>query len=225
MSQKSQKNTAPVNEFDETIEVSKNFIDKYKNAIVYGGGGLLAAIIIALLLNQFYITPRNEKANETLAKAEALFQSGEYEKALNGDGTVVGFLAVAEEYGCTKAANLAKMYAGICYANLGNHAEAAAMLEDFSGCGDAMVSPAAIGALGNCYAALGQKDKAASTLEKAAAEADNNTLSPTFLIQAGQIYEDLGQKDKALACYEKVKNNYKQSFQNNEVDKYIERLK
>ncbi len=225
MSQKSQKNAVPVNEFDETIEVSKNFIDKYKNAIIYGGGGLLAVIIIALLLNQFYITPRNEKANETLAKAEALFQSGEYEKALNGDGTNAGFLAVADEYGCTKAANLAKMYAGICYANLGNYAEAVAQLEDFSGCGDAMVSPAAIGALGNCYAALGQKDKAATTLEKAAAEADNNTLSPTFLIQAGQIYEDLGQKDKALACYEKVKNDYKQSYQSNEVDKYIERLK
>jgi tetratricopeptide (TPR) repeat protein len=87
-----------------------------------------------------------------------------------------------------------------------------------------MISPAAIGALGNCYAALGQKEKAATTLEEAASAADNNTLSPTFLIQAGQIYEDLGQKEKALACYEKVKESYKQSVQTNEVDKYIERL-
>lgn len=225
MSQKTKKNTTPVNEFDETLAASKNFIDKYKKAIVYGGGGLLAAIIIVLLAHQFYIVPRNTKANEALYKAEALFAGGEYEKALNGDETTQGFLAVADNFGCTKAANLAKVYAGICYANLGKYAEAVSMLEDFSGCGDAMVSPAAIGALGNCYAALGQKDKAAATLEEAAAKADNNTLSPTFLIQAGQIYEDLGQKDKALSCYKKVKDNYKQSFQNNEVDKYIERLK
>lgn len=225
MSQKSQKNTTPVNEFDETIAASKNFIDKYKKVIVYGGGGLLAAIIIALLTHQFYIVPRNTEANEALFKAEAFFASGEYEKALNGDENTKGFLAVADNYGCTKAANLAKMYAGICYANTGKYAEAVSMLEDFSGCGDAMISPAAIGALGNCYAALGQKEKAATTLEKAASEADNNTLSPTFLIQAGQIYEDLGQKEKALACYEMVKENYKQSFQASEADKYIERLK
>lgn len=225
MSQKAQKNTAPVNEFDETLAASKNFFDKHKKAIVYGGGGLLAAIIIVLLTHQFYIVPRNTKANEALYKAEALFASGEYEKALNGNETTQGFLAVADNFGCTKAANLAKMYAGICYANLGQYNEAVAMLEDFSGCGDAMISPAAIGALGNCYAALGQKEKAATTLEEAASAADNNTLSPTFLIQAGQIYEDLGQKEKALACYEKVKESYKQSFQTNEVDKYIERLK
>lgn len=221
----SQKNTVPVNEFDETISASKNFFDTHKNAILYGGGGVLVAIIIALLVQQFYIAPRNIRACEALAKSEALFISGDYEKALNGDGEASGFLAVADQYGCTKAANLAKMYAGICYANTGKYTEAAAMLEDFDGCGDAMISPAAIGALGNCYAALGQKDKAATTLEKAAAEADNNTLSPTFLIQAGQIYEDLGQKDKALTCYKKVKDNYKQSMLSSEVDKYIERLK
>ncbi|MEE0690607.1 MAG: hypothetical protein UCJ13_07210, partial [Bacteroidaceae bacterium] len=182
MSQKAQKNTAPVNEFDETLAASKNFFDKHKKAIVYGGGGLLAAIIIVLLTHQFYIVPRNTKANEALYKAEALFASGEYEKALNGNETAQGFLAVADNFGCTKAANLAKMYAGICYANLGQYNEAVAMLEDFSGCGDAMISPAAIGALGNCYAALGQKEKAATTLEEAASAADNNTLSPTFLI-------------------------------------------
>lgn len=98
------------------------------------------------------------------------------------------------------------------------------MLEDYDDCGDEMVSPSAIGLLGNCYAELGQNDKAVKLLLKAADKADNNTLSPMYLVQAGQIYEALGQNDKALECYEKVKDNYKQSVQYTEIDKYIEHV-
>lgn len=214
-----------VNEFDETVSASVSFYDNHKKSILYGGGGVLALIIACLLIHQFYIVPRSNKADEALFAAEAQFRAGNYDKALNGDSVSVGFLQVIDDYGCTKAANLAKMYAGLCQANLGQYEAAVKMLEDFSGCDDAMISPAAIGALGNCYAQLEQNDKAASTLEKAAQKADNNTLSPVFLIQAGQIYESLGKNDKALACYQKVKDSYKQSYLSNEVEKYIERLK
>lgn len=62
-------------------------------------------------------------------------------------------------------------------------------------------------------------------LVKAAKKADNNTLSPIYLIQAGQIYESLNQNDKALDCYNQIKTKYQQSMQYNEVDKYIERVK
>ena len=62
-------------------------------------------------------------------------------------------------------------------------------------------------------------------LVKAAKKADNNTLSPIYLIQAGQIYESMDQKDKALDCYTQIKNKYQQSMQYNEIDKYIERVK
>ena len=87
-----------------------------------------------------------------------------------------------------------------------------------------MVSPAVIGLLGNCYAQLGQNEKAVETLLKAAKKADNNTLSPQFLLQAGQIYESLGQADKALDCYKQIKQNYQQSYLYADMDKYIERL-
>ena len=88
-----------------------------------------------------------------------------------------------------------------------------------------MISNAAIAALGNCYAQLGQNDKAAATLLKAAKRADNNTLSPLFYLQAGQIFEAIGENSKALECYETIKNEYPQSIQRQDIDKYIERLK
>lgn len=223
---KNNKKKAEVNEFDETIAASKSFFEKYEKQIIYGGSTILAIIIAVLLIHQFYITPRNNRANESLFRAEQLFQEGNFEKALNGDETTgaLGFLAVADKFGSTKAGNLARLYAGMCYAHTGKYQEAVDMLQKFDGRGDEMVSPAVLGTLGNCFAQLGQNEKAVETLVNAAKKADNNTLSPQFLLQAGQIYESLGQADKALDCYKQIKENYQQSYIYAEVDKYIERL-
>ena len=97
-------------------------------------------------------------------------------------------------------------------------------LEAFEGADDAMVSPAAEGALGNAYAHLNQLDKAVSHLKKAAEKADNNSLSPTFLIQAGEILESQGKNDEALKLYQTVKEKYFNAMQSQVIDAYIERV-
>ena len=90
---------------------------------------------------------------------------------------------------------------------------------------DQMVAPAILGAAGNCYAQLGQLDKAASTLMSAADKADNNTLSPIFLMQAGEILVKQGKYDDAVDAYTKIKDKYFQSYQAMDIDKYIEQAK
>jgi tetratricopeptide (TPR) repeat protein len=211
-----------VNEFDETLAASRSFYEKNKKTILYGVGSILFIVIAALLIHQFYITPRNNRANESIFRAEQAFLDGNYEKALNGEGENMGFLAVIDEYGSTKAGNIACLYAAKCYAATEKYQEAIDMLDKFDGCGDALISPAAIALKGNCYAELGQNDKAAELLVKAAKEADNNTISPTCLLQAGQLYVSLGQNDKALDCYQQIKSKYQQSSIFYEIDKYIE---
>ncbi len=171
-----------VNEFDQTLSTSISFYEKNKKAILWGIGGLLAIIIIALLIHQFYITPRNNRANESIFPAEQAFMDGNYDKALNGDGTNMGFLAIVDEFKNTKAGNLACLYAAKCYAATEKYQEAIDMLNKFDGCGDAMISPAATALKGNCYAELGENEKAADLLVKAAKDADNNTISPTCLL-------------------------------------------
>jgi tetratricopeptide (TPR) repeat protein len=220
MSKKNAKNQ--VNEFDETIAASKTFFERNRKAILWGGGGLIAIIIIALLVHQFYITPRNNKANESIFSAEQAFMEGNYDKALNGDSTNIGFLAVIDTYGNTKAGNIACLYAAKCYAATEKYQEAINMLDKFSSCGDEMISPAAIALKGNCYAELGENEKAVELLVKAATEADNNTISPICLLQAGQIYVALGKNDKAIECYKQIKSKYQQNSIYYEIDKYIE---
>ena len=168
--------------------------------------------------------PREDKASTALAKGQEYFQQDLYEKALNGDGAgYAGFVKVASDYSSTEAGNLANLYAGLCYAGLGKWNEAAKYLEDFDTKADQMISPAAEGALGNAYAHLNQLDKAVSHLKNAAKNADNNSLSPTFLIQAGEILESQGKAAEALELYKEIKEKYVYSMQYQTIDKYIER--
>jgi tetratricopeptide (TPR) repeat protein len=136
----------------------------------------------------------------------------------------MGFAKIPDEYSSTKAGNLARLYAGLCNAQLGKWQAAAKYLEDFYGSDDAMVSPAAEGALGNVYAHLNQLDKAVSHLKNAAEKADNNSLSPTYLIQAGEILESQGKADEALKLYQTVKEKYFNSMQYQIIDEYIQRV-
>ena len=126
----------------------------------------------------------------------------------------MGLLNIINDYSSTDAANLANLYAGLCYANLNKWNDAVKYLDAYSPADDAMVSPAAIAALGNAYAHINQLDKAIDNLEKAAEMADkqakdgaNNSIAPTFYLQAGILLESQGKKDKALELYKKIKAN------------------
>ena len=220
-----QKNQNEHLNVEDALTQSEAFLIKYKNAII---GGVVAVIIIVagfIMYKNLYAEPREEKAQAALFKGQEYFEQDAFEQALNGDSIgYVGFLKVADDYSGTKAANLAKAYAGICYAQLGKYEDAVKMLDSFDG-SDQMVAPAILGATGNCYAQLGQLDKAASTLLSAADKADNNTLSPIFLLQAGEILVKQGKYDDAVNAYTKIKDKYFQSYQAMDIDKYIEQAK
>ena len=60
------------------------------------------------------------KAQAALFKGQEYFEADAFEEALNGDSIgYVGFIKIADQYSGTDAANLAKAYAGLCYAHLG----------------------------------------------------------------------------------------------------------
>ena len=206
---------APVQEPE--ITKTEAFFEKNKKAIIGCVCAIIIIIVGIILCNNYYLKPRANEASTELAKSQELFQQEQYDKAL------AGFQKVADEYGSTDASNLAKLYIGLCQANLGKWQEAVNALESFSAKDDQMITPAAEGALGNAYANLNQLDKAVEHLKKAAKMADNNSLSPTFLIQAGEILESQGKKAEALELYKEVKDKYFNSMQYQTIDKYIER--
>ena len=211
------KNQTVAVETEQQLNKTEAFFDKYKKAIIIGVVAVVVLIVGGILINNYYLAPREDAASTELAKSQELFNNEQFEQALTG------FKKVASDYSSTNAGNLAQLYIGLCQANLGKWQEAADALENFSTKGDQMISPAAEGALGNAYANLKQYDKAVDHLKKAAKRADNNSLSPTFLIQAGEILESQGKKDEALKLYQEIKKKYFQSMQYQNIDAYIER--
>ena len=204
---------------EQQVTKTEAFFEKNKKAIIIALAAIIIVVVGAILFKNYYLTPRANEASTELAKSQELFQQEQFDKAL------VGFQKVAADYGSTDAGNLAQLYIGLCQANLGKWQEAVNALESYSGKDDKMISPAAEGALGNAYANLNQLDKAVEHLKKAAKMADNNSLSPTFLIQAGEILESQGKKDEAMKLYQEVKDKYFNSMQYQTIDKYIERCK
>lgn len=222
---KKEINQEQVLNVEEAVSRSEAFVNKNKKNLIVGVVAVVVLIAAGMLLSTFVIAPREQKAAEALFVGEKYFQDGNYEVALNGDQyEYAGFASVADDFGGTKAANLAKAYEGLCLAKLGRYEEAIPVLKSFKG-NDMMVAPSVLAALGNCYAQVGDEAQAASTLVKAANKADNNVLSPAYLIQAGQIYEKLGKKADALKAYQQIKDKYYGSMQSMDIDKYIERVK
>lgn len=209
---------------EQTISAADTFFAKHKRSVLYALTAVIVIIIGFILYKTYVVQPRETRADELIYRGQQYLITEEYDRALNGDGQAYwGFVRIANEFGGTRAGNLARLYAGICYARTGNFQEAVKYLEDYDDCGDALVSPAAMAALGNCYVELGQKTKGAETLVKAAKKADSNSLSPIFLLQAGEVYEQLGEYNKALQLYKEIKTKYISSAVYADIDKYIER--
>lgn len=210
---------------DVQLSRSEAFIEKNLKTILIC---LAAIVVVGIGIWGWgrYASRREQKAQVAIAVCQQAFAQGSYALALNGDSiSQRGFIGVIDDFGGTKTANLAKLYAALCLANLGQTEEAIERFESYRDKGDQIISPAAKAALASCYADAGDTLKAATLFVKAAKEADNNAVSPYCLLQAGILYESLGQADKALPLYQQIKDKYFRSALASDIDKYIERVK
>lgn len=205
-------------EMAETISRTEEFYNEHKKTIWGVIIGILAVGLIILGYSKFIYAPAAQEAQEAAFPAELSFQQGEFELALNGDGNVLGFTDIIDQYGA-KAGKAVYLYAGICNAQLGNWEEALSYLKKYNG-KDPILAARALALQGDCYAALEDYGKAVKFYEKAAAQADN-MFAAGYLVKAGQVYLQLGENAKALKAFQAVKEKYPQSIEGYEIDKYI----
>ena len=170
---------------------------------------------------KFVYQPAQAEAQGQMAIAEQNFRAGDYEVALNGDGNVLGFAQIIDEYGA-KAGKAANFYAGVCELQLGNWDLAIEYLQAYKG-KDAILKARALACLGDAYVGLEDYSKALGYFEKAAAVVDN-MFAAGYLLKAGVVAEKLGQNEKALGFYKQIKDQYPSSMEGYDVDKYIGRL-
>jgi tetratricopeptide (TPR) repeat protein len=208
---------------DVQLTKTEAFIEKNLKKILCLIGAVVVVVLAGFLYNN-YMNGKEGDAQKAIVKSQEAFAQQQYEQALNGDGTLsAGFLRIISDYKGTKTANVAKLYAAICYAKTDKYAEAIKMFEDFSQKDDQMISPASLAALGNCYIQQGQNDKGVDMLLKAAKSANNDAISPLCLLQVAEVYEAEGKGEKAVELYKEIKDKYFRSPLSADMDKYIER--
>ncbi|MFO7673784.1 MAG: tetratricopeptide repeat protein [Lutibacter sp.] len=217
------------NTLDQTASRSEQFIQKNQN-IIFIVIGLIVASILGYLAYQKYVkAPQEKEAANELAFPKAYFDNAInntvaadslFTLALKGADGKYGFVDIADEYSGTKAGNLANYYAGISYLRLKNYKEAIDYLEDFSS-KDELLGPIAKGAIGDAFADINQPQDAFDYYMKAANLKDNNFSTPLFLFKAGNTAMDLENYSKAQELFEKIKNDYPNATEAQNIDIYI----
>ncbi len=205
---------------EEAFSKTEQFIEKHQNIILIVIGILVVIVLGYFGFRRFYLAPKEKEAQGQMFMAEKYFEQDSLKKALNGDGQYLGFLAIIDEYGITKSANLAHYYAGICYLKLGQFDQALEQLGKFDS-DDQFAGPMAKGAMGDATMELKQVEKAAGLYLEAAEMKKNDFTAPLFLMKAGLAYEELGNYEKALGLYKRIKDEFPRSFEGREIDKYI----
>ncbi len=210
-------------EVEELVSKSELFIENNSKKIMLGI--LALAVIVGAFFGyrHGYLIPLQKKASVALFKGEQYFAKDSFQLALNGNGAdYEGFEAIIDQYGNTKPGNLAKAYAGICYAKLGQYDQALENLKSFDASDD-MISPAIIGLIGDCYVNMDNAKEGVTYFEKAANAADNEVISPIYLKKAGIAYESMQQYNDAVKVYTQIKEKYFNSMEAADIDKYIAR--
>lgn len=217
------KNTHKELEVEEIVSRSEQFIENHSKKLIYGIIAVALIVGAVLGIRHGYLIPQEKKATTALFKGEQYFAKDSFALALNGNGAdYVGFEAIIDQYGSTKSGNLAKAYAGISYFRLGEPEKALDKLKSFSS-KDNMISPAITGLIGDCYVNLGKTKEGISYFEKAAKSANNEVISPAYLLKAGIAYESLQQYKEAVKVYQTIKDKYYTSTEASDIDKYIAR--
>lgn len=208
---------------EETLTKTEQFLeDNYKALLI--GLGVVVLLVALFWLYRIYLNKRNDEAQAQIFQAERYLGMDSVKLALNGDGNYPGFLDIVNDYGSTKAGNLARYGAGICYLHLGEYEEAISYLEKYSK-KDKMIASIALGATGDAYVELGDTKKGISKYLEAAEYAGNSFNTPLFLMKAGQLYELENNFSEALSIYERIRDEYPESNEGTTIDKYISRVK
>lgn len=201
---------------------TEQFIEDNQKTIT----AIVAILVVAVLgyfsYQKFYLNPKQEEAQSQMFMAEKYFEQDSLDLALNGDGQYPGFLQIIDEYSMTKSGNLAQYYAGVSYLKKGEYNKAISYLKDFDG-DETIIEPWSIGKIGDAYMELGEMEEAVDYYISAANTQKNKFTSPHFLMKAGMTYEVMNKPSKAHEMYKKIKNEYPDSKEYQEIDKYIAR--
>ena len=206
----------------EKLSNTEQWLEDHKN-LVFSVLGVIVVGIGAILFYRYYNANQNNLAQSEMFQAQYWFEADSLNLALNGDGNNYGFLEIIDNYGSTKAANLAHFYAGVCYLKNGEFDNAIDHLGKFDA-DDKLVQARAYALIGDAHMEKEEFDNAASAYNKAATHYPNEFFTPQYLMKEALAYEKLENFDMAVASYDKIINKFTKSAEIQNARKHRARI-
>jgi TolA-binding protein len=197
--------------------------------IVFGVLGTVLLVVGGYFGYQYYVGSQDELAQKEMFQAVRYFEKyietghDSLNIAMKGDGNNLGFVDIINDYGMTKAGNLANFYAGAISLKQGKFKLARLYFEDFSS-SDLLVQARAYSLIGDCYMEENDFSNAATFYNKAANYKPNKQFTPVYLMKEALAYEKLNQNDKAIQVYQKIVDQYWESSEIQNAKKFKARL-
>lgn len=200
------------------ISKAEGFL-KSNQKMLIGIAGAIVVAILGFFAYNYWMDTQNQEAQAAMVDATFAYESDSLSQALNGVGGGDGMLAIAENYGSTKAGNLARFYAGTALIKQGKFDEAIDQLNDFSS-KDLVLQGKAYVLIGDAYMEMGDASEAADYYKKAASYQSNKFLTPGYLMKLALAQETAGDNAAAINTYEALIQDYPASTETINAKKY-----
>ncbi|MDH3252539.1 MAG: tetratricopeptide repeat protein [Ignavibacteria bacterium] len=200
------------------------FYEQNKKKISMGVTAL-AVIIIASVLYANNQAQNNESASTQFGRVYQLYDSGQYQLAIDGmpERNIIGLRSIVDNYGSTRAGELARFYLANAYYQLGRYDESLEAFEDFSS-DSRLLSVSRLSGIAACAAAKEQYRKAAEFFEKSAVNYPGDVSNAENLSNAAHNYALAGEKEKALNLYGKLKKDHPTTAFGRDAERFITQL-
>ncbi len=196
----------------------ENFFQENKKRVSTIATIVLIAIAGYVGYTYWYLPGQEQEAEVAIFPAQRLFGIDSINKA------IPMFEQIADDYGATKIGHTANYYLGVCYFRKKEYQKAIDYLSKFNA-GDVMVSPIAVGLMGDAEMQLGHNDAALEDYLTAIKRSENDLTTPIFLQKAAFVCEQKHDYAQALSLYQNIKTQYHNSTEAQNIDKYIARAK
>jgi tetratricopeptide (TPR) repeat protein len=223
------KATAAVTEKDPEMQIenalgqTEMWLEKNWKQIAIAIAAVLIVIGGIYGYKEFIQAPQGRKAADAMFVAEQHYIAGEYNTALEGDGTNLGFVDVVATYGGTAQGRLAAHYAGICFLKEGDYDSALEFLSKYKpvrGVPGTIINAENEGLKGDAYVQKSDYAAAAGHFRKAADTADNILTTPMYLKKLGLALEAAGDYAGAVEAYKEVSDKYSTSLEARDIEKF-----
>lgn len=185
---------------------SEDFVRRNRNLLL----GVLAAVVLVVggfFGYTYWRNQQNSQGQAAMFRAVDHWEADSLKSALQGDGKLPGLNRVANEYGSTKAGNLANFYAGVALLKQGKFAQAYTALDKFSS-DDYLVQSRAYALMGDAQLEQGKAKEAADLYAKAADHNANEYFTPTYLLKEGVAREAAKDNAGAVKAYDRILNDF-----------------